>query len=154
MYQTLIFLHSIFRWLVLLSLFYAIFRSYKGLKAKLVFTKADNTVRHLTATVAHIQLMLGIILYSQSPAVKHFFATVNETGSITEPVFFGVIHIGIMLSAIVIITIGSALAKRKPTDQEKFKTMLVWFSIALTLIFLAIPWPFSPLVQRPYLRPL
>jgi len=154
MYQTLIFLHSIFRWLVLLSLFYAIFRSYKGLKAKLVFTKADNTVRHLTATVAHIQLMLGIILYSQSPAVKHFFATVNKNGSITEPVFFGVIHISTMLSAIVIITIGSALAKRKPTDQEKFKTMLVWFSIALTLIFLAIPWPFSPLVQRPYSRPL
>jgi len=154
MYQTLIFLHSIFRWLVLLSLFYAIFRSYKGLKAKLVFTKADNTVRHLTATVAHIQLMLGIILYSHSPAVKHFFAAINKTGSITEPFFFSVIHISMMLSAIVIITIGSALAKRKPTDREKFKTMLVWFSIALTLIFIAIPWPFSPLVQRPYLRPL
>jgi len=98
--------------------------------------------------------MLGIILYSQSPAVKHFFAAVNETGSITEPVFFGVIHISIMLSAIVVITIGSAMAKRKPTDQEKFKTMLLWFLAALILIFLAIPWPFSPLVQRPYLRPL
>jgi len=57
-----------------------------------------------------------------------------------------------MLTAIVIITIGSALAKRKKTDKEKFKTMLVWFSAALLIIFIAIPWPFSPLANRPYIR--
>ena len=66
--------------------------------------------------------------------------------------FFGLIHILFMLTAIVIITIGSALAKRKPTDSEKFKTMLLWFSLALMLIFVAIPWPFSPLANRPYFR--
>ena len=154
MFQILISLHSIFRWLVLASLLYAIFKAYKGFSAKLSFTKVDDFVRHWTATAAHIQLIIGIILYSQSLAVKHFFAEVRTTGRITEPVFFGVIHIALMLTAIIIITIGSALSKRKLTDREKFKTMLIWFLIALTLIFLAIPWPFSPLAQRPYLRPL
>lgn len=153
MYQTLLFLHSIFRWLVLASLFYAIFIAYKGFNAKLTFTKADDSVRHWTATIAHVQLMIGIILYSQSPSVKHFFAE-PASGRITEPVFFGVIHIAIMLTAIIVITIGSALAKRKSTDPEKFKTMLIWFLAALVLIFLAIPWPFSPLAQRPYIRSL
>ena len=62
------------------------------------------------------------------------------------------IHSSLMLTAIVLITIGSAKAKRKPTDQEKFKTMLVWFSIALLIIFIAIPWPFSPFANRPYYR--
>lgn len=151
MYQILIFFHSILRWLVLASLLYAILRAYKGFSAKLIFTKADNSIRHLTATIAHVQLMIGIILYSQSPVVKYFFAE-SATGRITESVFFGVIHIAIMLTAIIIITIGSAIGKRKSTDQEKFKTMLIWFLIALALIFLAIPWPFSPLAQRPYLR--
>jgi hypothetical protein len=57
-----------------------------------------------------------------------------------------------MLIAIVLITIGSAVAKLKTVQENKFKTMLIWFSIALVIIFIAIPWPFSPLANRPYLR--
>jgi hypothetical protein len=57
-----------------------------------------------------------------------------------------------MFVAIVLITIGSAKAKRKSNDTQKFKTMLIWFSIALLIIFIAIPWPFSPLANRPYIR--
>jgi cbb3-type cytochrome oxidase subunit 3 len=30
--------------------------------------------------------------------------------------------------------------------------MLVWFTIALIIIFIAIPWPFSPFANRPYFR--
>jgi hypothetical protein len=57
-----------------------------------------------------------------------------------------------MFSAIIVITIGSAMAKRKATDRERFKTMLTWYAIALLIIFLAIPWPFSPFANRPYFR--
>lgn len=69
-----------------------------------------------------------------------------------EFTFFGMIHSLLMLVAIIVITFGSALAKRKTTDREKFKTMLYWFSIALIIILIAIPWPFSPLANRPYFR--
>ena len=124
MYQSLTFFHSMIRWLVLVSLLYSIFSAYKGYISPLKFTKLDNTVRHWTATFAHIQLVIGIVLYTQSP----------------------------MFLAIIFITIGSALAKRKQTDKEKFKTMLVWFSTALLIILIAIPWPFSPLANRPYFR--
>jgi len=37
-------------------------------------------------------------------------------------------------------------------DKEKFKIMLLWYGIALIIILIAIPWPFSPLANRPYLR--
>ena len=57
-----------------------------------------------------------------------------------------------MLAALILITIGSALAKRRQTDRDKFMTLLIWFSVGLTLIFLAIPWPFSPFANRPYFR--
>jgi hypothetical protein len=57
-----------------------------------------------------------------------------------------------MFTAIIVITIGSAMAKRKATDRERFKTMLTWYAIALLIIFLAIPWPFSPFANRPYFR--
>lgn len=152
MYQTLIFTHSILRWFVLASLIYSICRAYKGYYSKALFTKTDNSIRHWTATIAHIQLVVGIILYSQSPVIKYFWSNFNVAIQDIETTFFGLIHIVLMLISIIIITIGSALSKRKSTDEEKFKTMLLWFSIALLLIFIAIPWPFSPLANRPYFR--
>ncbi|MDH6253765.1 cytochrome bd-type quinol oxidase subunit 2 [Chryseobacterium sp. H1D6B] len=152
MYQTLTFLHSSFRWLVLLSLLYAVFRAYKGYSSKSVFSKTDDSVRHWSATIAHVQLILGITLYSQSPMIKYFWKNFNTAKESFDLLFFGLIHIFLMLVSIVLITIGSALAKRKETDREKFKTQLIWFTTALIIIFIAIPWPFSPLANRPYFR--
>jgi drug/metabolite transporter (DMT)-like permease len=62
-------------------------------------------------------------------------------------------HFILMLTSVMVVTIGSALAKRKPAGREKFKIMLIWFAIALFIILIAIPWPFSTFANRPYLRP-
>jgi hypothetical protein len=152
MLNTLLFFHSIVRWAVLGTLLFAVYRSYIGYTRKLIFTKSDDSLRHWTATTAHIQLMLGIVLYTQSPNAKFSLKAIGANGQITQPFFFGVLHLLFMVSAIVVITIGSALAKRKPLDNDKYKTMLIWFGVALLIIFIGIPWPFSPLAQRPYLR--
>jgi cell shape-determining protein MreD len=98
-----------------------------------------------------MQLLIGMVLCTQSPTIKYFWKNFQQASQNKDSLFFGLIHIGLMLAAIVVITIGSASAKRKTSDKEKFKTMLVWFSIALVIILVAIPWPFSPLANRPYL---
>lgn len=152
MYQTLIFYHSVFRWLVVVSLVYSIYRAYRGYVSDAVFSKKDNFVRHWTATIAHIQMVLGILIYIQSPVTSYFWKHVKESSWHSETMFFGFVHGLLMLAAIVLVTIGSALAKRRATDKEKFRTLLVWYTLALLIIFIAIPWPFSPLAQRPYLR--
>ncbi|QBQ41775.1 hypothetical protein E2P86_11670 [Sphingobacterium psychroaquaticum] len=152
MFQTLTFYHSIMRWLVLASIVYAIYRAYRGYSSNAQFSKTDNAVRHWTATIAHIQLLIGIILYTQSPIIKYFWQNFNEAIQNLDLVFFGLLHLILMLTAIILITIGSALSKRKTTDNDKFKTMFVWFSVSLIIIFIAIPWPFSPLANRPYFR--
>jgi hypothetical protein len=152
MLNTLLFFHSMVRWAALGTLLYSIYRAYRGYTHKLTFAKGDDSLRHWTATTAHIQLMLGIVLYTQSPNAKFSLHATGTNGQITQSFFFGVLHLLLMISAIVIITIGSAMAKRKATDGDKFKTVLIWFGIALLVIFIAIPWPFSPLAQRPYLR--
>ena len=152
MYQTLTFLHSIFRWLVLLSLLYSIFRAYQGYFSDKIFSKTDDSVRHWTATIAHIQLVLGITLYSQSPIIKYFWKNFTEARESFDLFFFGLIHISLMLISIILITIGSSISKRKTEDRKKFKTILIYFVISLVIIFIAIPWPFSPLANRPYFR--
>jgi len=150
MYSTLLIAHSILRWLVMLSLLYSVYRGWQGISRQLGFTETDNSLRHWTATIAHTQLMLGIVLYTQSPMVKFYFSGYEDTSG--EALFFGVIHIILMLVAIVIITIGSAKAKRQPADVQKFRTMLTYFSLGLLIIFIAIPWPFSPLAHRSLIR--
>jgi hypothetical protein len=152
MYPTLLLLHSVVRWLVLLSLFYSIIRAYRGFTNNSLFSKKDNLVRHWTATIAHVQLMIGIVLYSQSPIIKYYWNNFTEGSKDLSTFFFGVIHMVLMLVAIAMITIGSAVAKRKQTDKDKFKTILFWFSFAVSIIFIAIPWPFSPLANRPFFR--
>ena len=150
MYHILIVLHSYVRWFVLLGLIISVCKAFHGYFFNKSFGKSDNALRHWTATVAHIQLMIGMVLYFQSPLIKYFLK--NKTGAGTDYAFFGMIHSTLMLVAIVIVTIGSALAKRKETGKEKFKTMLLWYSLALLMIIIAIPWPFSPFANRPYLR--
>ena len=148
MYSTLLFLHSLFRWLVLVSLLYAIARAYRGYVGQLAFSSADNSVRHWTATMAHVQLTLGFTLYFISPIIEAFRQQGIKAGG--QVAFFGIIHIGLMLLAVVVITLGSSITKRQLVNQTKFRTMLIWFSVGLLFIFLAIPWPFSPLANRPY----
>jgi hypothetical protein len=145
-------IHSLLRWLVLLSLIYALYRAYRGFTGGIAFSKTDNSVRHWTATIAHIQLIAGMILYFQSPVTAYFWRNFSEVIRQVNTTFFGIVHISLMLIAIVVITIGSALAKRKQSDREKFKTMLIWFGIGLLIILIAVPWPFSPWASRPYLR--
>jgi len=133
---------------------FALYRAYRGRLLKTSFSKTDNISRIISATVAHVQLVLGITLYFVSPIVAYFlhnFSTAVHERSIR---FFGMEHITMMLIAITFVTIGSAKAKRKPTDQQKFKTIAIWYTIAFLIIFLSIPWSFSPFTSRPNFRPL
>jgi cytochrome b561 len=152
MYQTLLALHSLVRWFVLASLLLAIYNGYKGWLTNKPFSKYDNKVRHWTATITHIQLCIGLWLYFISPIINYFLHNYKEAVHQREIRFFGMEHNLMMLAAIIIITIGSAKAKRKPTDQEKFKTMALWFTVGLLIILLSIPWTFSPLASRPLFR--
>lgn len=152
MYTTLLALHSLFRWLVLLSLVFSIFKAYRGWFGHKVFTKFDNVLRHNTTTIIHIQFLLGVVLYIISPVVNYFWQNPSEAIHEREIRFFGIEHITIMLIAIIVVTIGSTKAKRKVEDLEKFKTMVIWFSVGLILILTSIPWEFSPLTSRPLFR--
>lgn len=138
--------------MVLISLTLSTLRAYRGWYSKERFTSADNSVRHWTATIAHVQLALGVWLYSISPIIHYFLSNYKTAVAQREIRFFGMEHSLMMLTAVVVISIGSAKAKRKQLDQAKFKTIAIWFTVGLLIILANIPWPFSPLTSRPYIR--
>jgi len=152
MYLILLALHSLLRWFVLLSLLFAIYRGFRGWLFTKTYSRVDDNSRVAAATAAHIQLVAGLWLYFISPIVSYFLNNFKEAMHERQIRFFGMEHITMMLTAIVLITIVSAKAKRKTADKEKFKTIAIWFTIALLLILSSIPWSFSPLISRPMFR--
>jgi membrane protein DedA with SNARE-associated domain len=57
--------------------------------------------------------------------------------------FFLVEHISLIVIAVVIATIGYSLAKKADIDSIKHRRVMIFFSISLLLILLAIPWPWQ-----------
>jgi hypothetical protein len=45
-----------------------------------------------------------------------------------------------MILAIVFITIGFSKHKKQTTDAGKFKTILIWYGLALVFMLVKIPW--------------
>lgn len=154
LYSILLLIHNALRWLVLISLLASLAGSIWGWLRNRPYQPIDQTLRIITTSLAHTQLLVGIYLYTQSPVVKYFWKSRPSYGEAPEFTFFGLIHLSLMLTSIIVMTIGSSKAKRQLSAQAKFKTTAIYFGISLLLIFVAIPWPFSPLANRPLLRTL
>jgi hypothetical protein len=152
MYHLLISLHSLVRWLLLVSLLLAIYQSYRGWLGRRGWFKWDNTLRVATVTLAHVQLGIGVYLYFKSPLIAAFFNNYSATKGIRDIRFFGMEHSLMMALAVTFITIGASKARRRQLAGQKFKAMAIWFTIALVIIFVSIPWPFSPMAARPWFR--
>jgi hypothetical protein len=152
MYSVLLTIHSLVRWLVLISLLVAIYRAYSGWLGNKKYTRTDNALSSATVSIAHFQLVLGISLYCISPVVRYFMSYFKKAVHEREIRFFGMEHITMMLIAIVLMTVGSAKAKKQITDRQRFRITAIWFTIALIIIFASIPWQFSPFTKRPYFR--
>jgi len=152
MYAYLLPLHSLFRWLVLLGLVVGLISSYRGWLGQKAYTALDNGIRHWSATIAHVQLVLGLWLYFVSPLTNHFIHHFSEDVHDRQIRFFGMEHSIMMIVGIVIMTVASMMAKRQKTDTGKFRVLGIGYTIALLVILSSIPWPFSPMVSRPYIR--
>ncbi|RFS22709.1 hypothetical protein DVR12_13020 [Chitinophaga silvatica] len=152
MYPILLAIHSLIRWLVVISLFVAIVNAFIGWFKNRQFRNKDLAIQRIAVEVAQLQMLIGIILYVISPVVRYFLTHFKEAIKLREIRFFGLEHITMMLTAVILITVGSSVSKKKTNDLEKFKTVAIWYTIAFLIIFSSIPWQFSPLTSRPYFR--
>ncbi|MBD2703282.1 hypothetical protein IC229_21735 [Spirosoma sp. BT702] len=151
-YPILLVVHNALRWLVLGSLLASLGSSISGLLRHRTYQPIDQTLRVVATSIAHTQLLVGFYLYAKSPIVSYYWKSHPTYQDGREFSFFSLIHIGLMLTSVIVMTIGSSKAKRQKSDQQKFKTTAIYFAIGLLLIFIAIPWPFSPFANRPLYR--
>ncbi|MFW6371529.1 MAG: cytochrome B [Bacteroidota bacterium] len=138
-YRMLVHLHSGLRWIFLLVLLVSIIIALVGWQRRNKFTVAKNRVFLSTLTIAHLQLVIGFILYFVSPKV--IFATNSFSDNMLR--FFLIEHILLMITGITLITIGYVKTKKITIEFKKFRNIFWYFFLALIITLIAIPWPWQ-----------
>ena len=151
MYNIIKELHSGFRYIAVVLIVVAILFAFIGWLGKKEYKNGNRLVNLFAMISLHTQLLIGLVLYFYSPIVK-YSVPVSSAGLISQHAFFKYLHIAFMLLAILVLTIGSAKAKRALKASAQYQTILIWYTVALILILIAIPWPFSPFASRPLFR--
>ena len=134
-------LHSFWAILTLVMLVIAVANAIRSLTSNKGFGEKDLRIPLFTLIVTHIQLLLGLIVLFGS--AHYTFLKDNGMGAVmknTEARLFIVEHPLMMIIAAIIVTIGFKKLKNKSTDKEMFKTIAIYYGIALLLVLSRIPW--------------
>lgn len=140
MYDGILHAHSGLRWVALIAIIVAIVIAFSNYKTD-KFTKGHKTTYLLALIFTHIQLIIGFYLYFTSPKV--FFSESTMSNNVAR--FFTVEHIILMLLSIVLITVGYSRSKRAKTLRGKHSSVAIFYTLALIIMLLGIPWPFRGL---------
>lgn len=142
MYPILLDVHSVIRWLILVSVLWALGRSAVRLRSGQPYLAMDRRLGLISLIGMHTQLLLGLWLYMISPMVQagltHMGAAMKD--SILR--FWTVEHSTGMIIGIAFITLGYSTVKRAATDSQRFKLTLIWFGLGILAVLATIPWPF------------
>jgi len=122
--------HSYNRYLILIALFWVLFRSWSGWMGKKHYVKADNTASLVLLILAHTQLLTGLIQY--------FVTSAYTTGDmpISDPWvrYFKMEHISGMILAIVLIQLGRTFSKKAHLHEHKHKKTALYTTAAAVII--------------------
>lgn len=134
-------IHSYWAYLVLALLIIATVNAIAGFTSKKEFTAKDRKISLFTLIAMHIQLIIGLGWYFMSPWYQSIKTNgMGEAMGDATTRLLAVEHPLVMIIAIVLVTIGFSKHKKKPEDVAKFKTIAIFYAIALILVLSRIPW--------------
>jgi hypothetical protein len=147
MYNIALLLHSYTRWLVLVALLFALYRSWSGWLRKREWTIWDSRAGLFFAILITVQFGFGVLLYFQptglaQAAARDFSAAMG----VRELRFFGLEHPLQMTIALGLAHLGWARARKSVETRKKFRWAVICYTLAALAILIAIPW------WRPLLR--
>lgn len=127
-------LHSVLRWVVLALLIVTFIKAAIGMYKKPKDFASQAKLGLFTMIAMHIQLVIGLILLLNGHWAKYSLEGMKR--------FFMMEHTPMMILAIILGTLGYSLSKRANSVAAKYKMQVIFFGIALVLVFGMIPWPF------------
>ena len=138
----LLHLHSFLRWVILLLLLVAILRSAMNING--IFTSGDRKIGLFLMITCDIMLLIGLYQWFTGPWGMKAIESNGMKGAMADAGtrFFAVEHFVGMLLAIILVHIGKSWAKKQVPDSTKHRRTLLFYTLALVIILISIPWPF------------
>lgn len=142
MYTALQHLHSFWAYLVVIMIVIAVINALTGLIGKRSFGAWDFRISLFTLIVSHLQLLIGLVLFFVSPKVQWFSSNVDVSAIMKNDQLrlFNMEHPLLMIIGIVLITIGYSRHKKKLPSASKFKSLFIFYALAMIAFFAMIPW--------------
>ena len=142
MYQTVQFIHSYWAYLVIIMLSIASISAIIGWVSGKEYSAGNFRISLFTLIVSHIQLLIGIVLFFVSDKTVWFNDQVSVSEIMSDDTLrmYNLEHPLMMIIAIALITIGYSKHKKKLTSTPKFKTLAIFYTIALVVLLSRIPW--------------
>jgi hypothetical protein len=134
MYEIIKTSHSHLAWLALGAIVLAILIAVLAVVGNKPFGKLEKMTAMFGMIGAHIQLLLGLILYFVSPYGLDNFSGANMKDPLSRLLMLE--HPLTNIIAIVMITIGYRKAKAGSTS----KPVMIYFTIGLLLLLSRLPW--------------
>ncbi len=152
MYEALLALHNIGRWVVLILLLAAIIQALTGMTGNKAYTGRDKKVALFLMITAHIMLLIGLYQWLVGPFGLHNIQNQGMKAVMQNKIsrFWAVEHLTGMLIGIIMITVGRSVGKKNIADSVKHRRSFWFFFIAFIVIIASVPWPFRD-VARPLL---
>lgn len=138
MYTGLLHLHSFMTYLVLLGVVISLVLAFGGMSGNKPFGDKNRKQALLGLIPVHLQWVFGVILYFVSPRGLSNFSGEAMGESVSR--LYILEHPLTMIIAVILITIGYSRAKRQIGENRGFKSIVIFYAIALVLILVRIPW--------------
>lgn len=133
-------LHSTLPYIFLVTMIIAIAIFWSKRFSGAEFGKNDKRFALINLILAHLQLIIGLVLYIFISPIAKAARESGEMWSDPNYRFYGVVHISVMIIGIVLITIGYSKSKRQEDSASKFKTLSLFYTLGLVFILSGIPW--------------
>jgi hypothetical protein len=142
MYNGMLHLHSVLRWIILILLLFAIYKNFADRNKP--FTPGHKKLGFYLMICADLLLLVGLYqwftgIWGLKSIQANGFSTVMKDSTLR---FFAIEHTTGMLLAIILIHLGYSYGKKSVPDSQKHKRILLYFGLALLIILISIPWPF------------
>lgn len=131
-------LHSFLAYLALLGIIISFVYALIGALSGRSFEEKDRKFGLFGLIPAHLQLVIGLVLYFLSPL--GFANLSSETMSDSMSRLYALEHPVINIIAIAVITIGYIRAKKLTDSRSRFRSIYMFYGIGLLLILSRIPW--------------
>jgi hypothetical protein len=121
----------------LLIAVWLIVRSVRGYRKKLTFTHLDTLLSYGFIIALYLQLIFGLIIFA-SPNPADNYSNIDGALKMVSRRFWPVEHIVFMLFALFIANIGLIFSNQAKESREKYRKILVYYSIAIAMIAISL----------------